>query len=129
VETFNDEKWSTTCYIAGPYRAHCEYQVKQNIRFAEDIAVQLWHFGFVPICPHLNTSFFGGAYGLSDDVWLKGDLAILDGCKFVVVLPGWRFSEGTKGEIARAVENGQPVYYWENESDRNFLRYYFREWS
>lgn len=126
---FKKEKWSTVCYIAGPYRAHCEYQVKLNIRQAEDIAVELWYAGFVPVVPHLNTAFFGGAYGLPDDVWLVGDLAILDGCDFVVVTPNWRFSTGTLGEIERAKQNGQPVYYWDTTKDREFLRNYYKEYK
>lgn len=124
-----ENKWTNVCYVAGPYRASNEYLVKQNIRKAEDIAVQLWFFGWVPICPHMNTAFFGGAYGLPDTVWLQGDLEIIKRCDFVVVIPGWRNSQGTKHEIEIAKQAGLPVYYWEDEKDQSFLRNYFREWE
>jgi hypothetical protein len=121
------EKWSVVCYVAGPYRAPNEYLVKNNIRNAEDVAVQLWADGWVPICPHLNTAFFGGAYGLPDDVWLKGDLEIIKRCDFVVVISGWRFSNGTLHEIEVAKQAGKHIYYWEDEQDRHYLKNYYRE--
>jgi hypothetical protein len=123
------EKWTNLIYVAGPYRASCEYLVKQNIRKAEDVGIELWSWGWVPVIPHMNTAFFGGAYGLSDDVWLKGDLAIIKKCDLMVVLPGWQFSSGTKHEITVATEAGIPVYYWENEKDRFFLRYFYLEFD
>jgi hypothetical protein len=123
------EKWTELVYVAGPYRDSCEWLVKQNIRKAEDIGVMLWAWGWIPIVPHLNTAFFGGAYGLPDTVWLKGDLVIAGVCKRIVVVPGWRFSSGTLTEIHKAQEEEKPIYYWEKEKDRVFLRDYYREWE
>jgi hypothetical protein len=124
----NSEKWTEVCYVAGPYRADTEYYVKQNIRKAEDVGVQLWAAGWVPVIPHMNTAFFGGAYGLPDDVWLKGDFAILKLCKFVVAITGWQYSKGTKHEIDLARQLGMPVYFWDEEKDRHFLVNYYKEW-
>ena len=126
---FNEEKWTETLYVAGSYRADCEYNVKQNIRKAEDIGVLLWSWGWVAVVPHMNTAFFGGAYGLPDEVWLKGDLAIIEGCKGLVVMPGWKFSTGTCAEIEKAKEINHPIFYWENDKDRYWLRDYYREWE
>lgn len=122
------EKYTKRCYVCGPYRAPNVYLQKMNIRKAEKTAVLLWSWGWVPICPHKNAEFFEGAYGMTDDIFLKGDLIFLEVCDIVVVLPGWRYSEGTLTEIARAEELGIPVYYWENESDRTYLRTYYAEW-
>lgn len=122
-----ENKWTKIAYVAGPYRAQSEYLVKKNIRAAEEIGVKLWYYGFIAIVPHLNTQFFGGAYGMPDDVWLKGDLEILKRCDIVVVTPNWEFSSGTKEEIALAEKLGIDVYYWSKELHRLALCYYYRD--
>ena len=97
-------------YVAGPYRAPTEWEVKRNIEAAERIAVALWQQGYAVICPHKNTAFFGGA--ASDEVWLTGDLEIMRRCDLVVLVPGWRSSSGTRAEVAEAQCLGIPVYEW-----------------
>lgn len=122
------EKWVDLIYVAGPYRAGTHWLVKQNIRLAEDVGTLLWSWGWVPIVPHLNTEFMNGAYGLPDWVWLKGDLAIVKVCKFVVVVGLWRYSPGTLGEIKCAEEHNIPILYWSEAKDRYFLENYFEDW-
>jgi len=122
-----EERWTKRVYVAGPYRGDCEYRVKQNIRAAEDVGIKLWYYGFVAIIPHMNTAFFGGAYNIPDEIWLKGDLIILEVCDILVVLPGWQQSGGTQREIERAKELGIPIYYWTNEQDKLALCYYYEE--
>lgn len=119
------EKWTELVYVGGPYRGKCEWDVKQNIRRAEDIGAELWSYGFVPIVPHLNTNFFGGAYDLPDDVWLKGDFAIVKVCHKLVAIPGWNRSKGTQNEIVEADKYNIPIYFWEEEQDREFLKHYY----
>jgi len=121
------EKWTKVCYVAGPYRAaNIHLQIK-HIRAAEEIGKELWFYGFVPIIPHKNAELMEGAYGLGHKEFLKGDLAILDLCSFVVVIPGWQYSEGTLEEIKRAQNNGQPIFYWEKFLDREHLRNFYKE--
>jgi hypothetical protein len=119
------EKWKELIYVAGPYRGKCEWDVKQNIRRAEDIGAELWSWGWVPIVPHLNTNFFGGAYGIPDNVWLKGDFAILKVCHFFLATPGWGKSSGTIDEIKEATLNDKPVLFWEIDEDKEFLKHYY----
>jgi hypothetical protein len=98
-------------YVAGPYRdPRGEYYVGRNIRAAADIAVELWRMGYAVLTPHLNTAFFGGA--APDEVWLKGDLVMLERCDLVVLVPGWHTSSGTRAEVNRAHECGIPVFEW-----------------
>lgn len=117
-------------YIAGPYRASTEYEVRQNIRRAEDRAVECWNLGFVPLCPHKNSAGLGGAVssvtGLSDDkMFLDGGIELLKRCDalLLVDLPVEviRASEGTMLEINTATARGISVCWdlselqsWEN---------------
>lgn len=122
------EKYTKRVYICGPYRAPNVYLQKMNIRKAEKTAVLLWSWGWVPICPHKNAEFFEGAYGMTDEVFLKGDLILLEVCDIIVVLPGWRYSTGSLAEIARAEDLGIPIMYWEKDVDKVYLRNYYKEW-
>lgn len=95
-------------FIAGPYRAPTEWEVVQNIRRAESIALSAWQIGASVICPHKNTAHFGGS--APDRIWLAGALEQLRRCDAVLCVPGWEKSEGAKGEIALAQELGIPVF-------------------
>lgn len=95
-------------YVAGPYRAPTEWEVKGNIADAEAAAANLWTHGFAVVCPHLNTAFFGGL--VPDETFLAGDLVILERCDAVFTTPRWRTSKGAQGEVARARERGIPVF-------------------
>lgn len=99
-------------YISGPYSAATEWGVEQNIRRAEALALRAWAAGAAVICPHLNTSHFGGA--LPDETWLNGDLEILRRCDAVLLVSGWQQSVGVLGELRLARELELPV--WEGES-------------
>lgn len=95
-------------YVAGPYRAPSEWDVVQNIRRAEELALRVWRAGASCMCPHKNTAFFGGA--AADSVWLEGDLEMVRRCDAVVCVPGWQKSAGARGEVACATRHGIPVF-------------------
>jgi len=96
-------------YVAGPYRADNNWEIEQNIRRAETLALEVWRAGGAAICPHANTRFYQGA--APDDVWLDGDLAQLARCDAVLVVPNYGASKGTIAEIQFARERGIPVFY------------------
>lgn len=86
-------------YIAGPYRGN----VEANIQAAREIAAEVWRVGHVAICPHLNTAHFDRDYpDIPDQAYLDGDLEILARCDAMVLVPGWRASQGTQAEVAFA---------------------------
>ena len=62
-------------YVAGKFRGHNAWEIEQNIRKAEEVALQIWQNGAACICPHANTRFFDGV--LPDKTFLDGDLDIL----------------------------------------------------
>lgn len=95
-------------YIAGPYRATNAWEIEQNIRRAEELALRVWEAGYPCICPHTNTRFYQGA--LPDSDWLEGDLEILKRCDAVLLTPDWAASFGARNEVAAAKRLGLPVF-------------------
>jgi len=103
-------------YIAGHYRdPRGEFYVRCNIREAERAALMVWLWGGAALCPHKNTAGFGGAHGIADETWLKGDLELLERCDAVWALPGWDTSIGATGEVNHAKSLNIPVFTAENE--------------
>lgn len=106
------------CYVAGPYRAPTMRGIVENIRRAEEVAVELWRMGYAVICPHKNTALLDGA--APDDVWLKGDLELLRRSDLVVLCEGWQHSLGACMEHEEAIRQGIQVYEW--PASREMLR-------
>lgn len=97
-------------YVAGPFRGKNHWVVEQNIRRAEELALELWRLGGVAvICPHTNTRFFDGA--APDEVWLEGDLEIMRRCDAVVTVPGWGASTGACKEVAEMERIEKPIFH------------------
>lgn len=102
--------YSLVIYVAGVYRAETEWQVIENIRDAEHIAQEVWKRKMVAICPHLNTSHWGGI--LPDDVWLKGYLTLLQRCDALITVYNWKTSTGAQAEVAFAKAHSIPVFHF-----------------
>ncbi len=109
------------CYTAGPYRdTRGTRFVEENIRRAEEVALQLWSWGYAVITPHANTRHFDGYCG--DRVWLEGDFEMIRRCDFLVALPRWETSSGTKEEILHATLCHVPICFWEHAGIQDSLR-------
>jgi hypothetical protein len=88
-------------YIAGPFRGPNAWEIEQNIRRAEALALAAWRLGGIAvICPHTNTRFFHNA--APDDIWLEGDLEILRRCDAVLTTDDWTRSSGAVAEVEEA---------------------------
>jgi hypothetical protein len=96
-------------FVTGPYRAPSEWEVLQNIRRAEGLALELWAIGLAVRCPHKNTERFGGS--LRDRVWLVGALEMVRRSDAVICVSDWEKSEGARAEVALARRVGIPVFY------------------
>jgi hypothetical protein len=96
-------------YVAGPFRAANSWDMEQNIRRAEALALDVWRLGAACICPHANTRFFQNA--APDEVWLKGDLEMLARCDAMIMTPDWERSAGAREEHRYAITWGIPVFY------------------
>lgn len=96
-------------YVAGPFRGKSHWEVHENIRRAERLALEVWQLGAACICPHTNTIHFQDA--APDDVWLEGDLVIIKRCDFVIMTPDWERSLGATAERNFALKQQIPVFY------------------
>jgi hypothetical protein len=95
-------------YIVGPFRADSAWDIEQNVRRAEEVALEAWRAGFAVLCPHTNTRFFQGA--APDAIWLNGDLHWLVCSHLVITVDGWAQSEGSRKEVRLATECEIPVF-------------------
>lgn len=95
-------------YVAGPFRGANAWEVENNIRRAESLALEVWRLGAAVICPHCNTRFFSGA--ADDSIWLAGDIEMLRRCDAIIVTPDWRKSTGARAEVEFAYSQGIPQF-------------------
>lgn len=105
-------------YVAGPFRGPNSWEIEQNIRRAETLALEVWRAGAAALCPHTNTRFFKGA--ADDRVWLDGDLELLARCDAILMTPDWERSSGARAERDFAIERGLPVLY-DLETAKDFI--------
>ena len=96
-------------YVAGPFRGPSAWDIEENIRRAERLALEVWKMGAACVCPHANTRFYQGA--APDEVWLDGDLEILGRCDFVLMTPDWEKSSGARTEHDFAYHHGIDIFY------------------
>lgn len=103
-------------YVAGKYTdPRGSYYVEQNIRWAEDIARQLWQMGAGVICPHTNTRHFDGA--ATWEQFMAGDLVMVERCDALVMVPNWLDSKGARMEADHAFANRVRVFLWPADRD------------
>lgn len=101
-------------YVAGPYSG----DIKQNIKNAEQISINLIRSGFHVITPHKNTA---GYEQYEDDeityqTWIDLDLNILSRCDAIYVMKNSEHSIGTQKEIEFALHNRIEIIYEHNIS-------------
>lgn len=95
-------------YVAGPFRGKTPWDVAENVRRAERLALDVWKLGAAAVCPHLNTAHFDKT--APDALFLEGTLEMMRRCDAVVVVDGWEKSSGTLAELEVAQERGLPVF-------------------
>jgi len=96
-------------FIAGPFRGANAWEVQQNVRQAEALAMAVWRLGAMAYCPHKNTEHFDKA--LPDQVFLDGNLEMLRRCDAILMTPDWERSSGAKGEYEEAFNRAMPILF------------------
>jgi hypothetical protein len=97
-----------TVYIAGPFRASSAWLIEQNIRKAEEYALDIAVMGAAPLCPHTMYRFFQGA--LPDRFWLEVTMELAKKCDAIFMCNGWEQSSGSRGERHEMIALGRPVF-------------------
>jgi hypothetical protein len=101
-------------FISGPFRGASHWDIAQNVRRAEAVALAAWRSGLFSwvYCPHANTAHFQDA--APDEVWIEGHLEAMRAVHreggVVLVVPDWEMSKGTQAEIDEAFRIGMPVF-------------------
>lgn len=95
-------------YIAGPYRGPNAWAIEQNIRRAEDAAAKVWAAGHAALCPHANSRHMDGV--TSDENFLVGTMEMLRRCDAILLVAGWRESQGSRAEQTFAASVGMPIF-------------------
>ena len=101
-------------YVAGAYSADNVITVLDNMRAGMRLSLEVLLAGFAPFVPWFDYHFqlmLREGEDLTVGHYYKYSMAWLEASDYVLVVPGWENSKGTKAEIARAEELGIPVFY------------------
>lgn len=98
-------------YLSGPMTAKHGFTVEENVAAGVKVFLELLKRGVPAFCPHLSWAFPSAWADVSWDRWLDYDLAVIDRCSHVLMLPRWEGSTGAVKERAYAQEIGKPVVY------------------
>ena len=106
-------------YLAAPYShenpAVRELRYQMINAFAARV-MAAGHAVFSPISQsHEIARYMDDRYALDHDFWMGMDLPVLAqaGIVYVLMLDGWRQSRGVRTEIARALELGKDIAYFQ----------------
>lgn len=91
------DKSMKVVYIAGPFRGETAWDVAENVRAAERVALEVAKLGAMPLCPHANSAHFHGQ--LDDQFWVDGTMELLKRCDAVMTTRDWERSTGARGEV------------------------------
>ena len=105
-------------YLAGPFSAPAGdsdplHTVRANILVASRIALEAARAGWMPVCPHKNSSGFEHTE-IPAAFWYEGDIALMLRCDAVLMLPGWTASKGAVREFFMAQPRRIPIFVYAN---------------
>lgn len=98
-------------YLSGPISPKNGYTAEENIIAALRQYLALARRGVVSFAPHLAAAFPTAWTTLNYTEWMAYDLAALDQCTHVLMLPRWDTSSGAMVEKLHAQERGIPIFY------------------
>ena len=96
-------------YISGPMTAKHGFTVEENVAAGLRVYLDCLKRGIPAFCPHLGGAFPSAWVDVNWETWLEYDLAVIDRCTHVLMLPRWETSAGAVKERAYAEQIGCPV--------------------
>ncbi len=96
-------------YVAGPFRGASPLDVRRNVERARDAGFEVAQCGAIPYIPHTMYADFDKQ--LTDEYWINATEEGLRRCDGILLLEGWRESEGSKSEANVAWDIGLPIFY------------------
>jgi len=96
-------------YLSGPMTAKHGVTVEENVAAGLRVFLDCLRRGVPAFCPHLSGAFPSAWIGISWDRWIDYDLAVIDRCTHVLMLPRWETSAGARKEFVYALEVGKPI--------------------
>ena len=98
-------------YLSGPITARDGVTIEENVAGGLRVFLDCIQRGIPAFCPHLSGAFPSAWALVAWDRWLAYDLAVIDRCTHVLMLPRWEQSVGARREYDHAVARGTPVIY------------------
>lgn len=96
-------------YISGPMTAKHGFTVEENVAAGLRAYLECLRRGIPAFCPHLGGAFPSAWSDVSWDTWLEYDLAVIDRCTHMLLLPRWETSAGAQKEREYALQIGKPI--------------------
>ena len=96
-------------YISGPMTAKHGYSIEENVAAGLKVYLDCLSRGIPAFCPHLGGAFPTAWSAVDWETWLAYDLAVIDRCTHVLMMPRWETSAGAVKEKAYAEQIGRPV--------------------
>ena len=96
-------------YLAGPISAKDGYSVEENVAAALKVYFDLVRRGCACFCPQLCAGYPSAFSDVDYETWLRYDLAIIDCCTHVLLLPRWEASAGAVREREYAIATGKII--------------------
>jgi hypothetical protein len=101
------DKRMLVIFVAGKYKGN----IPENIETARYMSRKIWELGFTALTPHLNTAHFEEDCHCVEDDYILGDLSMLSRCDGIMMIEGWKDSQGAMGEHLAAKQMGIPTFY------------------
>lgn len=96
-------------YISGPMTAKHGFSIEENVAAGVRVFLDCLKRGIPAFCPHLSGAFPSAWADVPWDKWLDYDLAVIDRCTHVLMMPRWETSAGAVKERAYAEQIGKPI--------------------
>jgi hypothetical protein len=97
-------------YISGPITAKNGYSIEDNVAEALRVFLTLIKKDIPAYMPQMCASY-PSCFDVPNSKWLELDLAMIDRCTHMMMLPRWRDSVGCVEEHVYAVRKGLLIAY------------------